>query len=108
MNEVPHSEHVISTSVIAVSPGKRIEGSLSALRSAGVAFLSTTDRGSKAALFSNARQKALASRRVNWGECTPEVRSIQFFYRCERGKVWRMIFNDPLIVARAPQRHIEN
>jgi hypothetical protein len=51
-----------------------------ALRSAGVAFLSTTGRGAKALLFQNARRKALASRRLIGPEFTPAIRCIQIFY----------------------------
>ena len=80
MNGALHSEHVISRSGIAVFSKKvKIEDfQLSALRSAGVAFLSTTDCGAKA-LFSNATPKSLASRRFNWAECTPAMQSIQIF-----------------------------
>ena len=50
-----------------------------ALRSAGGAFLSTTGRGAKALFSSNARRKALASRRFIGPECTPAVECIQIF-----------------------------
>ena len=49
-----------------------------ALRSAGVAFLSTTSRGAKALFFTNARRKAGVPT-VSWPECTPAIQSIQFF-----------------------------
>jgi hypothetical protein len=58
MNGVLHSEHVISRSGIVVSPPKVIEDSHSlALRSAGVAFLSTTGRGAKALFLQTHAEK---------------------------------------------------
>src|ERR1051325_2114309 len=58
MNGVLHSEHVISRSGIAVSPPKVIEDPHSlALRSAGVAFLSTTGRGAKALFLQTHAEK---------------------------------------------------
>lgn len=53
MNGVLHSEHVISRSGIAVSPRevKKRTSTPLALRSAGVAFLSTTTCGAKALFF---------------------------------------------------------
>ena len=56
---------------------KRIH-TLFVLRSAGVAFLSTTGCGTKA-LFSNATPKAWTFRRFNWPECTPAIQCIQIF-----------------------------
>ena len=60
MNGVLHSEHVISRSGIAVSPREMKKRTLTslALRSAGVAFLSTTNVWGESAVFSNARRKA--------------------------------------------------
>ena len=60
MNGVLHSEHVISRSGIAVSPRevKKRTSTPLALRSAGVAFLSTTNLWGESAVFSNARRKA--------------------------------------------------
>ena len=46
---------------------------LSALRSAGVAFLSTTVVGRKRCFLKRYAEK-LASRRVYWPECTPAIR----------------------------------
>src|SRR5215510_5299693 len=79
MNGVLHSEHVISRSGIAVSPREVKRGFHSlALRSAGVAFLSTTNVWGESAVFSNARRKAGVPT-VNWPECTPAMHSIQIF-----------------------------
>ena len=64
MNEVPHSEHVISRSGIAVSPRKRMEVHFLLFGALALRFFQPLGRGAKAALFSNARQKALASRRL--------------------------------------------
>jgi len=59
MNGELHSEHVISKSGIAVSPRERTEDIHSlALRSAGVAFLSTTGLWDESAFSQTLRRKA--------------------------------------------------
>ena len=106
MNGVLHSEHVISRSGIAVSPPRVIEDPHSlALRSAGVAFLSTTGRGAKALFFFKRTPKSPGVPTVIGPECTPAVRCIQIFKRTGTGKLWQNVFTSLPSVARVP--HID-
>ena len=103
MNEVPHSEHVISRSGIAVSPRKRMEVHFLLFGALALRFFQPLGRGAKAALFSNARQKALASRRLIVASVLQWFGLFNFFITWGRGNVWQMIFKEPSSVARAPQ-----
>jgi hypothetical protein len=95
MNGVLHSEHVISRSGIAVSPRevKKRTSTPLALRSAGVAFLSTTNVGRKRC-FLKRTPKSWRPDGFVGPECTPAIHSIQIF--CE--KVWREIFTNQTLM----------
>jgi hypothetical protein len=76
-----------------------------ALRSAGGAFLSTTGRGAKALFSSNARRKALASRRFVDLSLLHHLGVFKLLEEPSTEKLWRNVFTSLVDVACAP--HID-
>src|SRR5688572_21807071 len=101
MNGVLHSEHVISRSGIAVSPRemKARTFTLFALRSAGVAFLSTTSLWDESADFSNATPKSWRPDGFVGLSELQQFSLYKFFYvvlRILEDKVWQNRLHQPL------------
>src|SRR5215213_4794718 len=105
MNGVLHSEQLISRSGIVVSPPRVIEDTHSlALRSAGAAFLSTTDRGTKA-LFSQTHAEKLWRPDGLLDLSVPQQLSLFKFFRRTFGQnLWHNVFTSLSDVACAPHR----
>lgn len=79
-----------------------------ALRSAGGAFLSTTLVVRKRCFCSNARRKALASRRFVDLSLLQHLGVFKFLQAPGTEKLWRNVFTSPLDVAYAPHVDREN